>query len=148
MPYAPRAPRRRKKNSKKGMSAPTRHRLLSQYNKLLERTTEIMGHNSTTSNFALEDALKKLRLQPFFVGTICELRALKKQGRLPMYSIANISCEPPGKHWVAYYRGTRYDPLGDDRSGSQEQPTKDKDCGQRCIAYLLLCRHYTRPILL
>lgn len=107
-----------------------------------------MGHGSTTSNFELEDGLKKLRLQPFFVGTVCDIKSMKKQGRVPTYAIANISCEPPGKHWVAYYKGTRYDPLGDDRSKSQEQPDEDKDCGQRCIAYLLLCRHYTRPILL
>ena len=88
----------------------------------------------------LEKALNYLGLRPFKVCTECDVQEMKKKGILPTYVIANIMCTPPGQHWVAYYKGYKYDPLGKDKSQSAEQNNVETNCGQRCIAYLEMCK--------
>jgi hypothetical protein len=110
-----------------------RRSLLREFNKRLDTVKRVMGHGKTTNNIELEKAMRKLGLSPAKVGTKCEPKDAK-------YTIANESCKPPGTHWVAYYNGERYDPLGKDRSGTAEQNKVETNCGQRCIAYLLMCK--------
>lgn len=110
-----------------------RRALLREFNRHLETAKKVVGHGTTTNNHELEKGLRKLGLTPMAVGTVCDPKKAT-------YMIANESCKPPGTHWVAYYKGARYDPLGKDKSGSAEQNNSETNCGQRCIAYLLMCR--------
>jgi hypothetical protein len=64
------------------------------------------------------------------------------EGRVLRQAILNTAYEPPGVHWFAVKNGYVYDPLGNDASRSAEQPVDTTDCGQRCIAYLLLCKRH------
>ena len=125
-----------------------RGRLLQAYRPHLTAAKRAVGHARTTSNIELEDAMKRLGLSPGVVTHECEVRRLKRQGKLPRFVIANIMCKPPGQHWVAYYKGVKYDPLGKDRSGDAEQEKVETNCGQRCIAYLLLCRAQGKAVFL
>jgi len=63
----------------------------------------------------------------------------KDEGEIIKKAVLNTAYTPPGVHWFAVYDGYVYDPLGDDKSGNAEQPKSWDDCGQRCIAYLVLC---------
>ena len=124
----------------------TRHRTMESFRRHFKTAKRAVGHGHTTSNLELEDALKKLRLLPMKVTTMCDVARMKRDGVLPKYVIANVSCEPPGQHWVAYYRGIKYDPLGKDRSGTAEQNDVETNCGQRCIGYLLMCQKANKAI--
>ena len=56
------------------------------------------------------------------------------------YGIYNTDEAPPGTHWFAVYDGYVYDPFGDDQSKSAEQKDSEDNCGQRCVAYLRMCK--------
>jgi len=90
--------------------------------------------------------MKKMGLTPCKVTHVCDVDDLRKQGTLPRFVIANIMCKPPGQHWVAYYKGYKYDPLGKDSSQSAEQNDVETNCGQRCLAYLDMCKKANRTI--
>lgn len=117
--------------SRKGSNA--RAQTLKEFDKYFKIAKKAVGHAHTSTNVELERAMKKLKLVPSKVGTKCDPKDAT-------YMIGNESCSPPGTHWVAYYKGVRYDPLGKDRSKTAEQADAETNCGQRCIAYLLLCR--------
>lgn len=122
--------------------------LLKAYGTHFTKAKRAVGHGKTTSNVELEQAMQRLGLRPSMVTHVCDVRKMKKAGTLPTYVIANVMCEPPGKHWVAYYKGVKYDPLGEDRSGDAEQNDVETNCGQRCIAYLLMCKKRGRAVFL
>lgn len=128
-----------------------RRRALADYNRTLSKVHRLFGHRNETSSVELQQMLKRLGLTPSEVGPkdMMERRkeTQKKKGKwrgtgknAPKYGIYNTAYKPPGEHWVCCYDDYTYDPLGDDASGSQEQPDDTDDCGQRCVAYLLLCR--------
>ena len=123
-----------------------RAKILQEYDQYFRRAKRVVGHGKTTSNLELEKALDYLRLRPFKVCTECDVKTMKDQGTLPPYVIANIMCGPPGQHWVAYYKGYKYDPLGKDSSKSAEQNNVETNCGQRCVAYLEMCKKKNRTM--
>jgi len=97
--------------------------------------------------------LQRVGLVPFEVGPRGmlderkEARKNKSKWRgtgknAPKYGIYNTVYKPPGEHWICCYEDYTYDPLGkDDTSKTQEQPDNADDCGQRCVAYLMMCRN-------
>lgn len=53
------------------------------------------------------------------------------------YSIVNTKARRTGgEHWLAFANGLMYDSFGRDKSGDAEQHVAQKDCGQRCLAWL------------
>ena len=53
------------------------------------------------------------------------------------YSIVNTKARRTGgEHWLAIANGLMYDSFGRDASGDAEQHIAQKDCGQRCLAWL------------
>lgn len=141
---------------KTGKSTPEntqeRQELLYKYNKMREIVNAVaIPHMESTSLQDLENALKKLNLQPGEVGTITDYQARMNEikgggANVVKYGIYNTMEGPPGQHWFCCYEDYKYDPLGDDSSDTQEQPTKADDCGQRCLAYLLLCKINKGPV--
>ena len=134
-----------------------RRRALAEYNRALAKVHRLFGHKKQTSLVELEHMLQRLGLTPSEVGPKDmlekrqELRKKKKQWRgagkdTPKYGIYNTAYKPPGKHWLCCYEDYMYDPLGKDASGTQEQPDEADDCGQRCIAYFLLCKSRGVPV--
>ena len=130
---------------------------LREYNRMLSKVRRLFGHVNSTSQSELEQMLKKLNLQPAEVGTkaLYEKREdnLKGLGSWrsgssapPKYGIYNTMYKPPGEHWFCCFDDYMYDPLGKDASKTQEQPYNTDDCGQRCIAYLLLCKRHGYPL--
>lgn len=108
------------------------------YNAILKRVHFDMGHADSTSNTELEAMLDHYGLRPYEVGPSGLMHA--RTAESPKYAIYNTAAAPPGEHWICFYGDYMYDPLGEDSSGSQEQPDEADDCGQRCVAYLLLCK--------
>ena len=98
-----------------------------------------MGRNQT-SNVELERALRFFGLNPSEVGTLSAYQRRKETRKAPKYGIYNTMEGPPGQHWFCCCEKHKYDPLGNDSSDTQEQPDGTDDCGQRCIAYLLICK--------
>ena len=123
------------------------------YDRLLKHVTAKFG-NQETSDDELRQMAKHYKLGNIEIGSrkiLMEQKGPemegegeggkpKDKGRIIKQAILNTSFHPPGVHWHAVKDGYVYDPLGDDLSGSAEQPKSDDDCGQRCIAYLLLCK--------
>ena len=131
---------------------PKRMRVMAEYTAILNRVCASMGRGNTSSA-QLKAKMDSLGLVPNEVGThedfdarMAKLRAGRSD--VPFYGIYNTMDKPPGQHWFCCYGGYKYDPLGDDASNTPEQPVGSDDCGQRDIAYLLLCRRYRRPIVL
>lgn len=126
-----------------GKSAPPRtverKRMMGLYNKILYQVCSKMGRKITSSS-ELEQALVKFGLSPCEVGPLSMYENRKNGGKAPKYGIYNTMYEAPGQHWFCCYENYKYDPLGDDQSDTQEQPDNTDDCGQRCIAYLLMCK--------
>jgi len=113
----------------------------SQYERILDQVLGRYGEN-TTSTGELEEMLRYYRLTPCEVGskTDFERSADGDQNARPPFGIYNTDRAPPGTHWFAVYEGYVYDPLGDDASRTPEQATEEDNCGQRCVAYLILCK--------
>lgn len=123
-----------------------RAKILQEYDQFFKRAKRVVGHGRTTSNVELEKALDKLGIRPSKVCTECDVKTMKSQGTLPTYVISNTMCGPPGQHWIAYYKGYKYDPLGKDSSKTAEQNKIETNCGQRCIAYLEMCKKKNRTM--
>tara|TARA_Y100000114_G_scaffold99370_1_gene92546 strand:- start:1656 stop:1991 length:336 start_codon:yes stop_codon:yes gene_type:complete len=93
-----------------------------------------------TSTPQLENMLQHYGVKDFTVGTRTDYDHHHDQGdEAPRAGIFNTDHGPPGTHWFCVYDQYVYDPLGDDHSGTQEQPEEATDCGQRCVAYIVLC---------
>lgn len=94
-----------------------------------------------TSTSQLRNMLDHYGMDDFVVGARGDYDEHHEKGEdAPRGGIYNTDHGPPGTHWFCVFDQYVYDPLGDDKSGTQEQPTEATDCGQRCVAYLLLCR--------
>lgn len=124
----------------------SRQRILADYEAHFKKAKRVVGHGKTTTNVELEKAMNYLGLRPNTVCTECDVADMKSKGTLPTFVIANIMCKPPGQHWVAYYKGYKYDPLGKDSSKSAEQNDVETNCGQRCVAYLDMCKKKNRTM--
>jgi hypothetical protein len=122
---------------------------MAEYNSILNAIVASMGSQDTDSS-ELQRRLEYLNLKPCQVGTRIDYdarRRLINDGKMvPLFGIYNTMDGPPGQHWFCCYGSYKYDPLGDDSSDTQEQPDSATDCGQRCIAYLVMCNKYKRPI--
>ena len=101
-----------------------------------------------TSDAQLREMLNHYKLTPNEVGNKTDFMESADNNHGPSYAIYNTDHGPPGTHWFAVYDGYVYDPLGDDQSGTAEQPKEDEDCGQRCVAYLLMCKQLKRGAVL
>jgi len=120
---------------------PKRRREVSKYNRFLEEVKKAFKHGNITSNTELEKHMDQYgMLDDGEVGTYTDYEDKTLSGQWPTYAIYNTMRGPPGQHWFCCYKGRKYDPLGMDGSGTQEQPDGMDDCGQRCIAYLLMCK--------
>jgi hypothetical protein len=112
---------------------------------MLRKVVSVMGRQKT-SNHELELAMRRFGLNDCEVGPLSMYEKRKEIPNPPKYGIYNTMYGPPGQHWFCCFKAHKYDPLGDDSSDTQEQPSGDDDCGQRCIAYLLLCKKKGGPI--
>ena len=117
------------------------------YDKVLDQVKGRYGEMET-SDSQLRDMLRHYKLTPFEVGTKGLFEQNADNGTTPKYAIYNTDHTPPGTHWFCTYDGYVYDPLGDDQSRTPEQPKEDEDCGQRCVAYLLMCKKLKRGAIL
>lgn len=130
---------------------PARARQMRIYTKILNDVRQRMGTEITSSDI-LERYMRKYGLTPCEVGTLLDykdrIELLKGDGNtaIAKYGIYNTMEGPPGQHWYCCYGSYKYDPLGDDTSNTQEQPNNTNDCGQRCIAYLIMCKRNHGPI--
>lgn len=97
-----------------------------------------------TSDSQLREMLSYYKLTPFEVGNKTDFEEMVDNKENIRHCIYNTDHGPPGTHWFAVYDGYVYDPLGDDQSRTPEQPREDEDCGQRCVAYLLMCKKLKR----
>lgn len=114
------------------------------YDRILDQVIGRYG-NQQTSDSQLRSMLDHYRLTPYEVGSKTTfLERTDPDGDDIRYGIYNTDHTPPGTHWFCTYDGYVYDPLGDDDSRTQEQPDDTDDCGQRCIAYLLMCKRLKR----
>ena len=119
---------------------PHRKQHLTKYYKILDRVIRDFKHHGTTSDQELRKALARYNLEPGQVGTFSDYEACLETNQFPPYAIYNTMRGPPGEHWFCCYKGVKYDPLGKDKSRSAEQPDESENCGQRCIAYLIMCK--------
>lgn len=101
-----------------------------------------------TSDVELRRCMKNLGLEPHFVGIRKDFDRMQddiRPGKTP-FGIFNTASTGGGVHWFACYDGVVYDPFGDDRSKTQEQPYSEDTCGERCIAWLLMCNLMKYPV--
>lgn len=93
-----------------------------------------------TSTTQLTNMLQHYGIESFAVGNRTDYDEHHDQGEsAPRCGIFNTDPGPPGTHWFCVFDQYVYDPLGDDKSGTPEQPKEATDCGQRCVAYIILC---------
>ena len=91
----------------------------------------VMGE-ATTSEDEIERAGKAL-----FGGRFNGAFAADERFPEAGYSIVNTETrQTGGAHWLAIANGLLYDSFGRDQSGDAEQHVVQKDCGQRCLAWL------------
>lgn len=97
--------------------------------------------DDTTSDQELRDMMRRYGLSGGKVGSKADFeRDAARRFQGIKYAIYNTDPAPPGTHWFAVHEGYVYDPLGDDKSRTAEQPQSSDDCGQRCVAYHILCK--------
>lgn len=100
-----------------------------------------------TSTSQLENMLEHYGVEDYEVGTRTDYDEHHQMGKgAPRCGIYNTDAGPPGTHWFCVFDQYVYDPLGDDKSGTAEQPKEGTDCGQRCVAYILLCKELGHSI--
>ena len=126
---------------------PKRRRQLAKYYSILDRVEKAAKHNKQTSDAELRKLLDQYgMLDEGEVGSFKVYENNSLSGKWPVYGIYNTMRAPPGQHWFCCYKGKKYDPLGKDGSRTQEQPDKSDNCGQRCVAYLLMCKRTNAKI--
>lgn len=118
--------------------------ITDQYHGLVQDVIDRIGHDGTTSRDEL-NAVGTEMLGKRFCGTF----ALSEDvpiGRQAPYAILNTD-DAPGEHWVAVALSSTgkpvvYDSFGrselGDHTGDAEQHMVEKNCGQRCLAWLVL----------
>ena len=129
------------------------------YNGILQEIERIMGKNTETSNFELNDIGNRI-FGKKYIGTFSsdKIPKLKKN----QMCIANLdTSHQPGSHWVSFYcneygRCYFYDSFGrkaksfknlqkrnkilqEAQDYDAEQEYSESNCGQRCIAILCCC---------
>lgn len=109
------------------------------YDRILDGVQGRYG-NQVTSDQELREMMNHYKLTPGEVGSKGDFESMVDNKENVLYGIYNTDHHPPGTHWFCVYDGYVYDPLGDDQSKTPEQPKEDDDCGQRCIAYLIMCK--------
>jgi hypothetical protein len=122
--------------------------LEDEYNGVLRRVIAVAGHSDDTDTAELESLLHRFHLEPGEVGSYTDFENRQKDSDPALYGIYNTMHKPPGQHWFCTYGDYVYDPLGVDDSDTAEQPAKSDDCGQRCIAYLILCKKKGKAVAL
>ena len=126
---------------------PKRRRHLAKYYNYLSIVERTAKHSNQTSDTELRKLLDQYgMLDEGEVGSYRLFEENTKSGEWPVYGIYNTMRAPPGQHWFCCYKGRKYDPLGKDASRTQEQPDAADNCGQRCVAYLLMCKRTKAPI--
>jgi len=115
----------------------------STYDRILDQVRGRYG-DQITSDADLRSMLEYYKISPYVVGSKTDFNTLADKPKPIAHGIFNTDPAPPGTHWFAVYDGYVYDPLGDDQSRTQEQPDEADDCGQRCVAYLLMCKRLKR----
>ncbi len=113
------------------------------YDRILDQVKGRYGEMET-SDQQLGDMLRYYKMEPFEVGAKGDFEEMVDNKENVRHGIYNTDHGPPGTHWFAVYDGYVYDPLGDDQSRTPEQPRQDEDCGQRCVAYLVMCKRLKR----
>ena len=129
------------------------------YNGLLTEIERIMGKDTETSNFELDNIGQRI-FNKKYIGTFSsdKIPKLKKEEMC----IANLdSSKQPGSHWVSLYcnemgRCYFYDSFGrtiksfknlqkknkiiqEAKDYDPEQEYEESNCGQRCVAWLCCC---------
>lgn len=129
------------------------------YNGILQEIERIMGKNTETSNFELNDIGNRI-FGKKYIGTFSsdKIPKLKKN----QMCIANLdSSNQPGSHWVCFYcneyeRCYFYDSFGrkaksfkniqkrnrilqEAQDYDAEQEYSESNCGQRAISWLCCC---------
>ena len=115
------------------------------YDKLFDEVVGRFGDNET-SDVELRRMLQYYKLTPYEVGNKREFIEMVDEGPKVKYGIYNTDETPPGTHWFCVYDGYVYDPFGDDRSKTSEQEDHEENCGQRCVAYLRMCKRFNSSI--
>lgn len=113
------------------------------YDRVLDEVKGRYG-DAQTSDEELRRMLHHYKITPSEVGSKSDFESMVDNKENVPYAIYNTDHTPPGTHWFAVCEGYVYDPLGDDQSRTPEQPREDEDCGQRCVAYLLMCKRLKR----
>ena len=114
------------------------------YEAFLKDVERVIGHSDVTFSTTLHDLCVYL-FQHKFMGVFAKDR-LPRQ--IKGYAIANLdSSDEPGSHWVAIGDNVIYDSFGRSLKGfgsrvrteeDAEQGMLESNCGQRCIAWLLV----------
>jgi hypothetical protein len=123
------------------------------YNHVLDIVQQTMGSGITT-NFQLDDYLG--RVGPWYQGAFARTPGLAMITALSPGEGSIINTTDEGEHWVAVYRFKSgvlsYDSFGrsfeelfnarglEDTEDDAEQALLEDNSGQRCIAWLLICK--------
>ena len=126
------------------------------YNQILKIVVKYIKHNHTTYNHELDKAAKHF-LGYNYIGTFSSSNMPKKINK-NQYCIANNKPENhDGEHWVAFSHDLVYDSFGrpykslsdywsnlkhKDTDMDREQEFNESNCGQRCLAWLILYHYF------
>lgn len=127
------------------------------YNKLIGIVEQSIGHDKTTTDRELDLCARLFFSPKEFLGVFPSDRVPHiKHGQ---FCIANVDkAHQPGSHWVAITHDLFYDSFGRSHNtlmkhsnlqqtnteDDAEQTIPESNCGQRCIAFLLLYKYWGR----
>ena len=100
-------------------------------NSALRQMRRVLG-NSTTSETQLSKAGHSL-FGKRFKGVFAANEKRPKKGFMIVNTLPRGTA---GEHWFAIADGLIYDSFGRDASGDAEQDMREKNCGQRSLAWL------------
>lgn len=123
------------------------------YNQWVKRVIDVIGHDGTTTAEELLTAASKLPISGLLAGVYAADETAKTSRKKP-YAIINTET-PPGEHWIGLVNDKRRVPMAYDSFGRSvmkvskqgdlipihtdpdaEQRHDEKNCGQRCLAWL------------
>lgn len=128
------------------------------YAAILRHVESQMG-NQITNNFQLDEYIS--RIVPHWTGSLPRTRGLDELGSVGVGNGMIINTTDEGEHWTAVWRFGKckmlfYDSFGrpfkqlfgeerrclKDTDDDVEQGMRQMNCGQRCIAWIILCVHF------